>query len=232
LYDVGERQVLFLATWITHLRVAGKLYEAFPQLDGEAFMVGNIAPDSGEPNEDWSSFTPSTEVSHFDEGYHRFSGAERFAGQYLQKEQRAKYDLQELSFYTGYWCHLMTDALWRKNIVLPSQEKFSFLFENDPKGAFGVLKKDWYDLDFLFLKHNPGFDAWRIYSGAEGFCNRYLNFFSESAFENKRRYITGFYGAGRDGLEREYPYLDQATVEWFVKETVRNTREGLFGNLR
>ena len=50
---------------MVHLRVAEQMLEVFPRLERQEFIVGNIAPDSGVPNEDWSVFTPDTNTSHF-----------------------------------------------------------------------------------------------------------------------------------------------------------------------
>lgn len=216
-----------MATWITHLRIAQIILEQMPCLDAEAFMVGNIAPDSGVPNADWSAFTPPSSVSHFDESYDRKSGAARYEAEHMRPEQIAGYDLQALSFHLGYICHLMTDALWRERIALPSQEKFRQLFEEEGGSAWWKLKKDWYDLDFLYLRQHPEFAAWRIYSGAKGFHNRYLDIFPAEAFELRRKYITGFYGEDRGDLDRDYPYLPKADMDAFVPGAAENIAPAL-----
>ena len=54
-----------MASWMVHLRIADRLLDQFPDLSPIEFIVGNIAPDSGVPNEDWSAFSPPTSVSHF-----------------------------------------------------------------------------------------------------------------------------------------------------------------------
>jgi hypothetical protein len=54
-----------MATWISHLRVAENLLAALPDLDEVAFTFGNLAPDSGVPNADWTVFDPPQEVTHF-----------------------------------------------------------------------------------------------------------------------------------------------------------------------
>ena len=46
-----------MASWMVHLRVADKLFEQIENLDEQAFIMGNIAPDSGVPNEDWTVFS-------------------------------------------------------------------------------------------------------------------------------------------------------------------------------
>lgn len=45
-----------MATWIAHLRVAERLINLGIASNTDGFIVGNIAPDSGVPNDDRSSF--------------------------------------------------------------------------------------------------------------------------------------------------------------------------------
>ena len=47
-----------MATWMVHLRIADGIRKRIPFLDRLEFLMGNIAPDSGVPNEDWSVYTP------------------------------------------------------------------------------------------------------------------------------------------------------------------------------
>ena len=52
-----------MASWMIHLRVADLLLDRVP--DKTAFVVGNIAPDSGVPSADWSQYFPPKSVSHY-----------------------------------------------------------------------------------------------------------------------------------------------------------------------
>lgn len=54
-----------MATWVTHLLVADEVIRQVPFLSMHEFYVGNIAPDCNVENEDWTSFTPSREVTHW-----------------------------------------------------------------------------------------------------------------------------------------------------------------------
>ena len=56
-----------MASWMIHLRIADKLLDRLANIEITEFIMGNIAPDSGVPNEDWSVFTPSGDISHFKE---------------------------------------------------------------------------------------------------------------------------------------------------------------------
>ena len=54
-----------MASWMVHLRIADEILKRMEGLDETAFVIGNIAPDSGVPNEDWSKYFPPKNVSHF-----------------------------------------------------------------------------------------------------------------------------------------------------------------------
>lgn len=213
-----------MASWMIHLRIADKLLDRLDNITTTEFIIGNIAPDSGVPNEDWSAFTPSGDISHFkDESIDGWKNVniERFIKTHFTKEHIEGYSKNEFSFFLGYFTHLLTDIEWVKQICLPSEERFVDLCAEIGRVNFiWTLKKDWYDLDFLYLKKNSDFRAFRLYEQAKNFHNTYMDIFAEDAFENRRQYITGFYLAGREDLEREYPYLNESQAEAFVEKTV------------
>ena len=131
---------------------------------------------------------------------------------------RRSYSPPQYSFYLGYLTHLVTDVLWSERIVHPSLDAFPELVAQGKDTAIWRFKEDWYDLDFKYLRDHPGFRAFSLYRGAEGFQNSYMEEFSEDAFDDRRRYITGFYLEGRDDLDREYPYLSEEAMDRFVKD--------------
>ena len=205
-----------MASWMVHLRIADRLLDRIPDLSPVEFIVGNIAPDSGVPNEDWSAFSPPYAVSHFKTD-DRKAGPERFAAKYFTPEQRAGYTPRQFGFYLGYLTHLMTDQLWSQKIARPSFRKF---IGGEPPYTGPLvqqIKEDWYDLDYRYLRDHPGFRAFRVYLGAVGFANDFLEEFSPDAIENRRQYITGFYLQGKDNLDRDYPYLTEEAMDAFVE---------------
>ncbi len=210
-----------MASWMVHFRIADALLNQGKELAPVEFIFGNIAPDSGVPNADWSAFTPSGDLSHFKttagDGLKDIH-IEDYVKAYFTAEQREKYTIKQKSFYFGYLTHLLTDILWVEKIVRPSKEKFRELYEGDRMGWIWTLKKDWYDLDFLFLQKHPDFRAFCLYEKAVGFQNEFLDFFAPDAFENRREYICEFYRAGRKDLDREYPYLTEQRMDAFVAE--------------
>ena len=83
-----------MASWMVHLRIADEILKRMEGLDETAFVIGNIAPDSGVPNEDWSKYFPPKNVSHFktrldDE---LFFDVDEFKKQYFSDEKIKGYD--------------------------------------------------------------------------------------------------------------------------------------------
>ena len=207
-----------MASWMVHLRIADKLLDEIPGLSPIEFIVGNMAPDSGVPNEDWSAFSPPTKVSHFKTGDEK-AGPEAFAAKYFRPDQRTGCDDRQYSFYLGYLSHLLTDKLWSSEIARPTFRK---IMGEPPYDADTVwkIKEDWYDLDYKYLRDHPGFRAFRAYLGAVGFENTFMEEFSHDALDNRRIYITDFYLRGKENLDREYPYLKEAEMDAFVTGSV------------
>ena len=207
-----------MASWMIHLRIADKLLDRIPDISPIEFIMGNMAPDSGVPNADWSTFTPDKNVSHFKIDGNKMD-PQAYVDRYFTPALRAGYDEGQFAFYLGYLTHLLADVIWHDEIYLPCRASRMEEFEADKQGFVSRVKADWYDLDFLYLKKHPGFRAFRAYLGSVGFVNRYLDFFAPDAFDNRRQYITGFYLESREGLEREYPYLTEAQADAFVEDT-------------
>ena len=216
-----------MASWMVHLRIADLLLNRISGLCPTEFIVGNIAPDSGVPNEDWSVFTPSTTVSHFRTPRHKKADPECFAQKYFTAKHTKTYTPEELSFYLGYLVHLMTDVAWSNNILYPAKERFADEWAADSNACIWRMKEDWYDLDFMYLRDHPNFRAFRIYQDAIGFENRFMEEFATDAFENRRQYITGFYLEGKDNLDRHYPYLTKEAMNSFVEQTTEEIMRNL-----
>ena len=207
-----------MASWMVHLRIADKLLDRIPGLSPIEFIVGNIAPDSGIPRETGYEFDPPTKVSHF-----KWNGTiaepDSFASKYWTETLRSGYSNQQYAFYLGYLTHLLTDYAWVTEVYYPSKVKFAELLAQDPTNFLSTLKKDWYDLECKYLRDHPGFRAFRVYLGAVGFRNDFMEEFSPDAFDNRRQYITDFYLEGREGLDREYTYLTEAEMDDFTNRT-------------
>ena len=220
-----------MASWMIHLRVAQRLYQELRIEPVSEFILGNIAPDSGVPAEDGNGFVPDKSVSHFyafnDDGSH-YICEDLFIDQYFPPERRLSCTREEYAFLLGYLTHLLTDKIWSREFVLPAKKKQSELYRADKKRFWQSLKDDWYDLDFMFLKANPSFEAFRIYRESKNIRNTYLDFFSETAFEERRQFILDFYAEGVANVVERETYLSREEMDAFVvsaaNEIVRTIR--------
>lgn len=103
-----------MATWVTHLMIADKVMKEAPQLDRRGFCVGNIAPDCNVENEDWTSFTPSREITHWMSGKRKVaSDCDSFYEEYILKCKDEIKSEEQYSFLLGYYAHLITDAAFQ-----------------------------------------------------------------------------------------------------------------------
>jgi hypothetical protein len=94
--------------------------QSYHNLDRKHFTIGNIAPDGGTPNENWTKFTPSKAVSHFflKNGIDFLSNESKFFLirdvdfylKYLDGIDKNKNKVR-YSFLFGYFIHLMKDNL-------------------------------------------------------------------------------------------------------------------------
>ena len=208
-----------MATWISHLRIADFFLERIPDYSRTDFIVGNLGPDSGVPNEDWSSFTPSTEISHWrniempnrHEKEIDFNG---FANKYLNQKSQGYY------FYLGYYMHLLSDYFWGQLIYLPKYIKFQNEMNKNPQ-LIWEIKKDWYDLDFEYLNTFTKFEAYSLFIEIKEFRNIYLDYFSENAFTRQILYIQDFYKKKKELIGKEYKYLKKEEMEYYIKEVCK-----------
>lgn len=211
-----------MASWMIHLRIANELLLQLPRMDETAFVMGNIAPDSGVPNSDWSEFYPPKSITHF---YKRTESGRvidvaSFCNSYFNEKLIRSYSTKEYSFFLGYYYHLLTDVRWTEVILSALKNDFPQAYVENKSKLIEHAKGDWYDLDFLYLEKNPGFQAFSVYENAIGFDNVFMDMFSRDAFDNRRQYICGFYRSEEHGdLHREYRYLTQEQADAFVKDT-------------
>lgn len=153
-----------MATWIVHLRLAERLLDRIDGLDPAYFAIGNIAPDSGIPDEKWEKFDPPAEVLHFQASENetwRIADLE-FYRRYLAPARKKALDSLRFSFLLGYFFHLVTDNMWEELIGKPTMERFASQFEADPKFVWQV-KRDWYGLDFEHVRTYPESLFWMVF---------------------------------------------------------------------
>jgi len=213
-----------MASWIVHLRIADNLLERIEGLDPAAFAIGNIAPDSGIPDENWEHFNPPSEVSH----YKKFEGAKwnladlDFYRQNLQPLKNHNFSQQRFSFFLGYFCHLVTDNLWGEAIYRPTQKRFAREFESDPEFIWEV-KRDWYGLDFEYVRSHPDSLFWRVFLDCE-YTQDFLDFMPSEAVKQRLEYIKELYQRTDEKIEIHYIkrpgcYLTRSEMDAFIQES-------------
>ena len=242
-----------MASWMIHFRVAqamldgGALGEYPERALSEAFVMGNIAPDSGVPSPE-GGYSPDKNTSHFMryfEGVPAGQNPERCDPHLLARDwlipALKRRDRVTAAFYLGYLCHLVTDNAWVRDFIYPAKVRFAHLRLTDgvetPEGVarfYAFLKKDWYDMDFLYLRHHPELPAYRLFLDAPPFENRFLPFFPGDAFEVKRGEIEAFYRKGTAAAEEREVYIPTCEAEAFIRraaDEVLSEFGDLFGDL-
>ena len=210
-----------MASWIVHLRIAENLLGRISELDSASFAIGNIAPDSGIPDENWETFTPPPEVSHFKiEGDQKRLADLDFYRRHLQPLDRDSASPARVAFLLGYFCRLVTDNLWRADIHQPTHQRFSEDFSADPDFIWEV-KRDWYGLDFEYVRRHPDSLFWRVFLGCE-YTHDFLDFMPPQAINQRLAYIKDFYQRTDARIEARYGqrpgrYLNAAEMDAFVR---------------
>jgi hypothetical protein len=221
-----------MATWIAHLRIAENLLERIPELDPGQFAIGNIAPDSGIPDEKWEKFTPPPEVTHFkrSKSVHKDIADLDFYRDYLVEVSPE--DTNRFSFRLGYFFHLITDNLWTIEIGRPTSERWAEQFAADKKFIWEV-KMDWYGLDQIYVREHPDCLFWRVFLDAEPYdaappeggrqdkpASAELNFLPLKALPRQMKHIKSFYQREDDEIEtmmaRPMIYLSKDEMDRFV----------------
>jgi hypothetical protein len=221
-----------MATWIAHLRVAENLLGKIEGLDEAVFALGNIAPDSGIPDEKWEKFTPPPELTHFADDNSKDLADLDYYRQYLAGLQAGQAGAERFSFLLGYFCHLVTDNLWSHLIGRPTQARFAVEFAANPKFGWTV-KDDWYGLDFVYVRDHPNSLFWRTFLKCE-VTQSYLDFLPVEALRQRTAYIQEKYQKRDVWVEaaytRPYVYLSQAEMDAFV-ESASQRLEAIYRRL-
>ncbi|MCB9135460.1 MAG: zinc dependent phospholipase C family protein [Anaerolineales bacterium] len=210
-----------MGTWICHLRIADKLLKKIDNLDPEMFAIGNIAPDSGIADEKWQTFTPPKHITHFGNEDETWGIADLdFYRKYLKDVSHE--DCKQFSFLLGYFFHLITDNLWAVEIWRPHKEKYADWFAKDVDDFVRETKRDWYGLDFIYVRDYPHALFWQVFLHCKYETN-YLYFVPIEAVQQRVAYIQQFYQETDAWVQaaylRPYLYLPKARMDQFVEDT-------------
>lgn len=201
-----------MATWIAHLRVAENVLKDV-ELDRGLFLIGNLAPDCNKPNEDWSSFTPDAQITHFQISGTTTTEPDKFLDEYYRPDD----ELSRKSFMLGYFAHLLTDNLWGEMIRKWKDENPEIKDKmNRDKSYIWTIKNDWYGQDFKYLRENVNNVFVDEFLGLDEVID-YLNFFPSDIMNEKLEYIKEYYRSEVEEIKlNEYKYLTTDQMDEFV----------------
>ncbi|MFR1708393.1 MAG: zinc dependent phospholipase C family protein [Clostridium sp.] len=224
-----------MATWIAHLRIAENILKDMNNFDSRAFILGNIGPDSGVPNEDWSNFNPPKKITHWINEENNID-AEEFFHKYIEKYTRenkevdtrcrSSMDYSRYTYLLGYYVHLLTDIEWSKFF---NEKKKDALYNkklNEDSSFIWTIKKDWYGLDFLYLDKNPNFIFHTIFKYIDQVPD-YLDYFPEGALLKQVNYITKYYLGENEETKEKFIYLNEKEMDDFIENTYENILKDL-----
>ena len=201
-----------MATWIAHMRIAEHIMNLDEKLNNNEFLVGNLAPDCGVPNEDWSKFTPDSKITHWKLDGKNIN-ANDFKSNYISNSNFNP-------FYLGYYFHLLTDIAWENFYAKKELEPIYCEGLNADPQFIWTIKKDWYGQDHLFLERNPDSIFFRNFQHIVEFDNVYFNIYPKDAFTKRIKYIIDFYLSNKEDAGRAFPYLSENEMDSFVNETI------------
>lgn len=201
-----------MATWIAHLRVAENVLERL-ELERGIFLIGNLAPDCNKQNEDWSSFTPDAQITHF-----RVNGTTRTdSDRFLEEHYKQEDESSRKAFMLGYYSHLLTDNLWGEMIRKWEVENPKIKEQmNTDKSFIWTIKKDWYGQDFKYLRENENNVFTDEFLGLDRVID-YLDFFPADIINEKLVYIKEFYTSEDKKIKLDhYKYLTTHEMDEFI----------------
>ncbi|MFX1324316.1 MAG: zinc dependent phospholipase C family protein [Promethearchaeota archaeon] len=219
-----------MATWGSHFRIAENILKKYPNLNRKLFTIGNIAPDCGLPNKDWSDFTPSKEISHFttSEGSDFLKiKTEKFILNDIEfySKYLLDFDLnaprRDRSFHLGYFIHLVTDNLWNYFIMKPLKDEYLEEFQKNPEFIWEV-KRDWYDLDKIYITKNKDSLFWTDFLEAE-YNENIFDYLPIEGVQRQLKFIKKFYQISQEEYlkisKKEFIYLEKKEMDNFIHES-------------
>lgn len=214
-----------MASWIVHLRIVEDLLERIEGLNPEQFGIGNIAPDSGVPDENWLNYDPPPKISHYkpdDESEDALRCEDiGFYHDHLAGVSQAE-EPEKFSFLLGYFFHLITDNLWYYQIATPVKEKWSEQFE-EKTDLIQAARGDMYGLDFIYVRDHPDSFYWKKFLDSK-YPAEYLDHFPKGAIIDRVNFIKEMYQRTDEDVQemyqRPYIYLSKEAMDRFIDEAV------------
>ncbi len=220
-----------MALWRTHIKVAELIIERDKSLEGIDFLVGAIAPDCNHENEDFTSFVPPKEATHFMDGKTKYTtNLERYAEKHLHSFKTK----EEKNFYLGYLCHLVADLEFQK--FIRDEKRVANIYKRIESrgliGEFANLPRDFDSVKKIFgkkrlmseLEHLERKSVndyyWSQITNITSYQNP-MEIFENNSIERKVPIMTVFFGKEVDDLilfsEEEYSFFLEKAVDTYFE---------------
>ena len=209
-----------MASWILHLRIAQALDGYLNPADKTAYYVGTLAPDSGKLNGGFD-YVPPKDTTHWKrEGVtheERIECNREFYKKYIADER----DEKRLSFYLGYYVHILADSLFVREVIRPYIQKAT---REVWRANIDKIRAGWYELDFRFIASHKGFLPFEIISAVEDFPNEYLDYFARDDITERITYIKQLYSTSLPDGSTELITLDEPGADRFVDTAAKEIK--------
>ncbi|WP_156791458.1 hypothetical protein [Bacillus sp. SG-1] len=114
---------------------------------------------------------------------------------------------------------MVTDEEWLKLLERKKKEKAYQEILNTPEYS-RLVKRDWYGLDFLYLKNRKDNIFWEEFQYITDFPE-YLDIFPNGQTLKQIRNITKFYQSSTIPDDHNFIYLNSKEVDVFIEDTVQ-----------
>jgi hypothetical protein len=211
-----------LATWLTHLRIAERIKERIPGISLPYLMIGSIAPDSGTPDEQQTTYNPPKELTHFKTTIHGNKNKidlEAFYNKYLAPPKIINRSDKTRSFLWGYYFHLIADSYWIENYLNPLQKEYDHKLEQEDKDFMDIMREETYALDFEFLKKTE-YELLNKFKDIKVDIN-FFNEFEPSHIKKCQARIVIYYEQKQNPDISSNKFYKEETLEQFITEAAK-----------
>ncbi|MDQ0092038.1 hypothetical protein J2T12_005482 [Paenibacillus anaericanus] len=122
------------------------------------------------------------------------------------------------SYYLGYYFHLITDEEWINLTKVKRNEQGHKAIIDTPEYN-RLVKRDWYWLDFKYLKQHRDHIFWTDFQNIQDY-SEFLPFYPAGQTFQQIQNIIHFYCNTQVPEDHEPIYMKEAEVDDFVQETV------------
>ena len=203
-----------MPTWANHFRIADKLLPLLTGADTEYFIIGNIAPDCGIPDEGHGVYLPPTGATHFTKEYFYSKKTDCDYPYIFNTFIKDESDRKKRSFFLGYYVHLFTDCYYANRLFLPIEKRYGDFRENETLRQTVAAERN--NIDFLYFHKNAS-PSFALFCTYDGWKEDYPDWYRNGEIARQMKNIVRLYTENRP-KEMVYRYLTPRTMDAFGDE--------------